>query len=359
MIELRTGDEIGSWRVDNVLTFGEPALVSAHHTRKDGVQATLKVSRKTPGTEIRQRREVRALQSFDHPGIPKLIESGEDGEYVYIAMRPFSCDSLSDRIVAGRVGWKQACVWLYEVAAALQHVHQSGWVHRDLTPQNIYVGARPRDVWMLGFEGALLQEERGGMDHTFRGNMSYLAPECLADPEYHAARADLYAFGLVAYEVLTGEPAFPAAAWAEKADRERSLLQWKTRARAMDPGDGQPEWLRSLVRKCTHPDHTQRLPDMDAVVAWLDAARLSWEEPEEPIRATPMHVPRERLPPLSLQPTMIDAAEIARMIRQQQALEAPPPNRLLHVLTASAMGVAAGLALSTLIVLYVELSRLG
>ncbi|MEZ4322358.1 MAG: protein kinase [Myxococcota bacterium] len=361
MIEVRSGEAIGSWVVEHVLTFGSPTLVAAHHRSDATVQATLKVAELTPDAEVRQRREVRALQSFDHPDIPKLIESGTDGDRLFLAMRTASPrDSLSDRLVAGGVDWRQAACWLYEIALALQHVHESGWVHRDITPQNIYVGAGPSEVWVLGFEGAVPQEERSGLDHTFRGNMAYQAPECLRDPDFHAARADLYAFGLVAYEVLTGEPAFPAAAWAEKADRERSLLEWKTRARAMDPGERHPEWLRSLVRKCTHPDSERRLPDMDAVVAWLDAARPSWEQREEPVRATPLHVPREALPPLHLQPTLIDAAQLARMLREQQALQpVPAPNRLIHLLTAGAMGVAAGLALSTLIVLYVELSRLG
>jgi len=358
MIEVRSGDRVGQWEVDHVLTFGSPVLAAAHHTKRAHTVATLKIAPRSTSAELRQRREVRALQSFDHPRIPKLIESGEtDDDRVFVAMRSFSGDSLSDRLVAEPVDWRLACAWMFEIAVALRHIHQSGWVHRDLTPQNIYVGHNPSDVWVLGLDGAMLQEERADMDHTFRGNMAYLAPECLRDPEYHAARADLYAFGLVAYEVLSGEPAFPAAAWAEKSDRERSLLEWKTRAKALDPGDRHPDWLRSLVRKCTHPESEKRLPDMDAVVAWLDAARASWEVPE-PGRATPLHIPREALPPLNVQPTLVDAAQLARMIREQQALNQPQPSVLIHLLTAGAMGVAAGLAMSALVVLYVELSRI-
>lgn len=363
MLQIKTGIELDGWIVENVSSFGDPMLVAAHRADHPDTLATLKVSEVKGFAEGRQRREIRAVQSLDHPAIPRLLASGRtETDILYTAFRPFSGDSLSDRLVAGPIDWKQAVSWLYEIAHALQHLHHSGWVHRNLTPQNIYIGAHPEDVWLLGFECSQLVEEPMALDHTFHGSMAYLAPEVLADPGYHAPRADLYAFGLIAYEILCGEPAFPAAAWAEQADGARVLLEWKTRATELDPGEDLPKWLRDLVRKCTHSKSEMRLPDMDTVVSWLEASRGSWEVQSAPKRATPISVPREELPPLNVQPTFVDAAQLAEAIARQTAtlqVQQQSPHRALLLMTAGVTGCAAGLAISALVVLFVELSRLG
>ena len=135
------------------------------------------------------------------------------------------------------------------------------------------------------------------------------------------------------------------------------LLEWKTRARELDPGPPAPDWLRALVRKCTHPDAQQRLPDFDAVVAWLDASRPSWElvAPE----ATPMLAERRgEPPPLRVQPSLVDTESLARAIADQVHIrDAPAPRADLYVLIGAAAGLAAGLALSPLVIAHDELSR--
>lgn len=352
MMSLKSGTQLGGWTVDHVLAFGEPALVAAHRTDDPNVRATLRVAQRRGQARAWMNREMVALQSFDDPNIPRPIESGSTEDALFIALRPFSGDSISDRLVAGHRDWKQTCAWLYQLARTLRHVHTKGWVHRAINPQSVYIGG-PDEVRLMGFEFALRKDEHVELSTTYVRNMAYVAPEVLREPNYHAPRADLYSFGLVAYEMLCGEPAFPAAAWAERADRERTLLEWKTRASALDPGPDVPEWLRSLVLKCTHPLSEQRLPDMDSVVAWLEASRPSWETVRPP-EGTPMAVPREQLPRLDPQPTF-DVRQLADVIAAAQ--QSRHQTDMLYVTMSGLVGGVTGLVFAALTVLFVELSR--
>lgn len=356
MFALKSGQTLGGWTVEHVLAFGEPALVAAHRTDDPNTRATLRVAEDRGQAKLWMQRELVALQSFDDPHIPRPIESGSEDGVFYLALRAFSGDSISDRLVAGHHDWRQSCGWLLAIARTLQHIHEEGWVHRAITPQSVYVG-NGEDLWLMGFEYALRENEHLELERTYSGNMAYVAPEVLREPGYHAARADLYSFGLVAYELLCGEPAFPAAAWAERADRERTLLEWKTRAAALDPGSDVPDWLRSLVRKCTHPLSDQRLPDMDSVVAWLEASRPSWEKPAIPPMAS--FVDPSTLPKLDVQPTYIDATQLADAIAERTAhLQRDRSlDHFFYVSVSAVMGSVAGLAIATLAVMMIELSK--
>ncbi|MCA9572855.1 MAG: hypothetical protein KC656_33690, partial [Myxococcales bacterium] len=114
--------------------------------------------------------------------------------------------------------------------------------------------------------------------------------------------------------------------------------------------------LRNLVKKCTHPVAEQRLPDMDTVVALLSAARSSWELPE--LKGTPVAVPREGLPPLQVESTILQHQQQLALWRRAQ-LEQQAANRTIMVFVAGALGCVAGVAMSALVILMTELAKLG
>lgn len=343
MSGLVAGRVVGAWTIERVFGLGVEAIANA---RDDG---GTEVVLHTGPTRAWQDRMVAALQSIDHPSVPKLVDAGAiDGAW-YVAVRPHAVETLAERMFAGPVPLPLVCTWLRAVADALRTVHAAGWVHGDVSPDHIHVADDGR-AWLVGFGAAgRLDESRAGAQP--RG-LAHLAPEVLEDPAAAMPRADLYAFGTVAYELLSGEPAFPAAAWAGQVDQRDFLLTWKTRHRELDPGDAYPDWLRALVKKCTDRDPKQRLPDFDSVVSWLDASRPSWSL--RPIE-TPKPVQRAELPPLRVQPTQFDAEQIARAIAEQLT---PEPRLDLYVLVAGSAGVAAGLGVAVLIILYVELGAL-
>lgn len=354
-MSLRSGTRLGGWVVDHVLHYGEPAVVAAHRDDDRSSRAVLEVSEASSSASARQQRVVRALQSLDHPRIPKVLDARDEAGRLVLALRAFTADALADRMVSGVPEWRQALVWLFELATTLQHVHAAGWVHRNVNPETVFVAPR-HQLWLLGFEHAVPNGERTPLDEVPDAAMAYLAPEVLRDPDHDPVRADLYAFGLVAYELLTGEKAFPAAAWAQRADRKRTLLEWKTRARELDPGPEQPAWLRNLIRKCTHPIPEQRLPDFDTVLAMLTAARPSWELPE--LEATPVAVPRGGLPPLQVESSLLHHQEQMALWRRAQ-LEQRAANRTVMVFVAAALGSVGGIAMSALVILLTELAKLG
>ncbi len=359
MAEILSGDSVGPWRVERTLSFGEPALVTARSADGNETDVVMKVGRLHRMAQTWQDREVAALQSFDHPHIPRLVDSGRHSSLLFVAFRPFAPDTLADRMYSGGVDLRLACTWLYAIAQALQHMHATGWVHGDVAPQNVHVADDGR-AWLLGMASA----QRIGEAPRFSTEMptrtlTHLAPEVLADPNHAPPRADIYAFGCVAYELLSGEPAFPAAAWAGRPDQEQMLLEWKTRHKDLDPGAANPGWLRALVRKCTRPDAQDRLPDFDSVVAWLEASQPSWEL--MPIVNTPMLSSRRDvdLPPLHVQPSMIDPEVLAQAIAARMALQPErQPRADLYYLVGAAAGMAAGLAVSLMVILYVELTWL-
>ena len=346
------GDVLGGWCVEQILTFKEPYLAHAYREDAWETRATLQISDGSPGAEERHRYAAMVQQAVDHPRLPKLLESVSADGCTFTAYRPFSGEALSDRFVSGGMEWQQAVTTLHGIATALQALHRAGWSHRNLSPECIFVGQRDA-VWVLGLEHAAHPDQPDNAGLPRDTALAYVAPEVLRDAEHDPRRADLYSLGLVAYELLSGEAAFPAAAWVDRADHERTLLEWKTRAQALDPGPDQPDWLRSMVAACTHPLPDHRMPDIDMVVAFLEAARTSWEMPA--IEGTPVAVDRSELPPLHLQPSL--PLEQLEALRQTQDTQYRLQQTVV-VSTAVLSGFVAGPAVAFLLIVLVELSRL-
>ncbi|MEZ4320554.1 MAG: protein kinase [Myxococcota bacterium] len=353
MSEFKAGDELGRWQIDDVLSFGNPWLLAAHDAAHPDVRAVLQVSDRTRVTERWYKRTGRALRALRNPAFPVLIEAKGSDSHVFVAVRPFHPDSLADRMAEGDVDWKLACTWLYQLARALLYMHEEGWVHGGLAPESIYI--TPTDeVRLMGLRCTTPLGDRVPIP---RDSVTYVAPEVLQDPEHNGPRADLYAFGCIAYELLSGEPAFPATAWGEHPDPARLLLEWKTKTTMLDPGPEQPDWVRSLVEKCTHPDPAHRLPDMDTVVQWLESSSAMWRI--EPAAPTPAAVPRGHEPTLVLQPSF-DTDALARQFAQHAAA-LQSDYRGTHdmlVIVSAALGAAAGLCFAVLAIFWLEISQL-
>lgn len=340
-VHLDPGDVLGDWVVEAPLTHAEPQLYAAHKEEDKAVQALLKVRVWTREADAGHHREVSFLRSVEHEAIATLVDCGTDlpADAVWCALEPFDATPLSDHLRTGPLPWREACAAFAMVADALARVHASGRVHRDLQPAKIMLGADGA-VRLVGFELCMTPSELARRPPPL-GALAYLAPEVLADPLIHPSRADLYAFGCVLYESLTGQSAFPAAAMG--AQEPDALLQWKTRTEALDPGETAPDWLRNLVRKCTEPDPDRRLPDVEALVGWLDAARSSWEVAPAPPAPPP-------LPPPSL-----------TRVRPRLApprIQHAPANRKLELLylAAAVMGFLTAIAFSAAAIIAGEMA---
>ncbi len=163
-------------------------------------------------------REARAISQLDHPHICALYDVGEQDGSAFLVLQYLEGETLADRLAKGLLPFDQALKIAIEVASALDHAHRAGITHRDLKPGNVMLtksGAKLLDFGLA--KTRTLVSVSGTMAPTVAPNLTaqgailgtfqYMAPEQLEGLEADA-RSDIFAFGAVLYEMLTGKRAF-------------------------------------------------------------------------------------------------------------------------------------------------------
>jgi TolB-like protein len=156
-------------------------------------------------------REARAAAALDHPNICSIYETGEtaDGQ-VFFAMPLYEGATLKARITReGGLPLADALAIVAQIARGLQAAHRTGIVHRDLKPANV-ITLPDGGVKILDFGVAWMRDVTSTASHAARGTVSYMAPEQVRG-EHVDGRADIWALGVVLYEMLTGRRPFDGA----------------------------------------------------------------------------------------------------------------------------------------------------
>ncbi|GGU79090.1 serine/threonine protein kinase [Streptomyces filipinensis] len=197
----------GRYRVDARIAVGGMATVyRALDTRLDRVLA-LKVMHPTLASDgsfvERFIREAKSVARLAHPNVVQVFDQGTDGSYVYLAMEYIAGCTLRDVLrERGALRPRAALDILEPVLAALGAAHRAGFVHRDMKPENVLIGDDGR-VKVADFGLVRSVDTVTSTTGAVLGTVSYLAPEQIeqgtADP-----RVDVYACGVVLYEMLTG-----------------------------------------------------------------------------------------------------------------------------------------------------------
>jgi serine/threonine-protein kinase len=216
-------------------------------------------------------REIRLSARLQHPNVVPILSAGVAGGVPYYTMPYVDGESLRARLARGRIPIADAISLLRDVARALAHAHARGIVHRDIKPENVLLSDDAVVVADFGIakavDAARTQNAAGGVTLTqlgaTLGTPAYMAPEQAAgDPDVDH-RADEYAWGVVAYEVLSGSHPFAgkrtahALITAHMAELPTPLAQFRsdipaalahlvTRCLAKDPAD-RPASARELV----------------------------------------------------------------------------------------------------------------
>jgi serine/threonine-protein kinase len=164
-----------------------------------------------PAFRARFAREAEAVGRLDHPSIVTLYEAGEEAGRAYLAMRLVEGPTLHAAIqLEGSLEPARAASVVRQVAAALDHAHGRGMVHRDVKPANVLLDAEGR-AFLSDFGLAKLREgarlTRTGM---WVGTVEYIAPEQIMAGAV-GPPADVYALGAVTYEALTGRTPYVRA----------------------------------------------------------------------------------------------------------------------------------------------------
>jgi len=181
------------------------------HQRKVAIKVLRQELSATLGSE-RFAREIAVAARLQHPHILGLLDSGEAGDFFYYVMPYVDGETLRDRLTrGGELPVNEAVRLLGEITDALAAAHKGGVVHRDIKPENILLSGRHAMVMDFGVAKAVT-ESTGAHQLTSigvaLGTPAYMAPEqATADPQMDG-RVDIYALGVLAYEMLTGQPPF-------------------------------------------------------------------------------------------------------------------------------------------------------
>lgn len=239
---------------------------------KLGKRVALKVIRPelVSDDEIRARfeREARATASIEHPHVATATDFGAlpDGG-AYLVTQLVRGISLRDRLAAGATGWREACEIGSQVADALAAIHGLGFVHRDLTPDNVLLSKRDDGtpfvhVLDLGVVGVIEapKDRRLTAEGHIVGTAGYMAPEqALGQPT--DSKADLYALGVLLWEMCTGRALFP--------QRELTQVVAVQLTEPVPPPEAPsgeiPAQLAALIRALLEPQHQNRANDAGAV----------------------------------------------------------------------------------------------
>jgi serine/threonine protein kinase len=181
----------------------------------------------------RFRNEVRIARRISHPNVCRVYDIGETDNQVFLSMEYVDGEDLSSLLRRiGRLPHDKALEIGRKICAGLAAAHDKGVLHRDLKPSNIMIDARG-EVLIMDFGLAGLAHE---IEDVRSGTPAYMAPEQLVGKEV-TARSDIYALGLVLYELFTGKPAFEGKTHDEimHVPRESSPHRPSTLVHDLDP----------------------------------------------------------------------------------------------------------------------------
>ena len=240
-----------------------------------------------PHFRDRFEREARTISQLDHPHICALYDVGEQNSTAYLVMQYLEGETLAKRLARGSLPVPETLAYAIQIADALNNAHRCGIVHRDLKPANIMltkVGAKLLDFGLAKLrEPASVRPAGGAAEQptaarsltavrTILGTLPYMAPEQLEGSNVDA-RADVFAFGAVVYEMATGRKAFEGkgevsliAAILDREPPSMSSLQPLT-----------PPLLDHVITRCLakHPDNRwQSAGDVMRELQWIAAGGL-------------------------------------------------------------------------------------
>lgn len=206
------------YRIERELGQGGMATVwlaeDLRHTRK----VAIKVLREDLAASLGSTRFLREIQiaaQLQHPNILPLLDSGEADGFLYYVMPFVPGQSLRERLAReGELPVHEAVRLLVEVTDALAHSHQMGVVHRDIKPDNVMMSGRHALVTDFGVAKAISEATGRNTITTLGvavGTPAYMSPEQASADPHIDHRSDIYAVGVMAYEMLTGRPPFTGA----------------------------------------------------------------------------------------------------------------------------------------------------
>ena len=279
---LAPGTRLGPYEI--VALVGEGGMGQVFKARDTRLDRTVAIKMlpaslaSDPQRRERFEREARNVSRLEHPHICPLYDVGEHDGHAYIVMQFLEGDTLAERLAHGPLTITQTLECGIQIAEALAAAHRAGIVHRDLKPGNIMItrtGARLLDFGLARAVAGMTSVNTTLGDHAARvvglttegtilGTLSYMAPEQIEGGQIDA-RTDVFAFGAVLFEMLTGMKAFEG----ESPARVMSAILRDEPARVSSIVPVTPAALEALIHACLAKDPNERWQNISDVARQL------------------------------------------------------------------------------------------
>jgi eukaryotic-like serine/threonine-protein kinase len=321
-------DGLGRYRVDEVLGSGGMALVYRARDEELDRPVAIKVLADNLAADeaFRKRflREARLAARLAHKNVVQVYDSGETDGRPYIVMEYVEGETLAELLARrGRLPPVDAVELALQVCSGLEHAHRAGLVHRDIKPQNLLIrGDGTIKIVDFGIarsaHGTRLTETGSVL-----GTAAYLAPEQAAGEEVTAA-ADVYALGVVLYELLAGRTPYTVESLTQLLARGHEQPIPALRELAPDV----PEALEDVVMRCLARVPAYRPPSAEALAA--DLAAASAELPTVSLGSSPGDVEA---------PTRVATAPVRQTARPRESRFPPAISRRTATLAIAAVAL--------------------
>jgi serine/threonine-protein kinase len=264
----------------------------------------------------RFKREAKILARLDHPNIIKVLDFGVFENFFYISFEHFESRSLREWLAENKLSPAEKENLLIQLARGLQAAHQSQVIHRDIKPENILVN-RHLHLKIADFGLALLSNEPALTHKTsIVGTPSYMSPEQIRG-EKLTLQSDLFALGIVAFELFVGKNPFLGSDLNETFTN----IQLKSESALRQEAENIPEKIRVVIEKLLQRDCSKRLASAQEILALLEIDEAHMEQ----ATSTPVHARKN----LASRKWIVAAACLMALMVGWQLLRAPiQPNAI-------------------------------
>ncbi len=292
---LSAGAKVGSYEI--VAPLGAGGMGEVYRARdtkleRDVALKVLPADLAADGERMaRFSREARVLASLNHPNIAAIYGLEDSSGVRALVMELVEGATLADRIARGPMSVEEALAIAMQMAEALDYAHEHGVIHRDLKPANIMIPKNGRaklldfglakiaePAMAVGIETVSLSAAPGIQAGNFTGTLlgafmgtpAYMSPEQVEGRKLDA-RSDIFSYGLVLYEMLSGQRAFRG----ETTISILAAILHKEPRRMSEIGDAIPDFVEQIVARCLRKDPAQRFQSMREVMEALAERRSS------------------------------------------------------------------------------------
>jgi len=316
---LAAGTKLGPYEIIELI--GAGGMGEVYRAADTRLQREVAIKISAEAFSERFEREARVVASLNHPNICTLFDVGPN----YLVMELIDGPTLAGRIREGPIPLDEALSLARQIADALEAAHEKGVVHRDLKPGNVKITTggvvKVLDFGLAKVAGNAAAPSGNSPTLTMgatqagmiMGTASYMSPE-QAKGKPVDKRADIWAFGVVLHEMLTGRKLF-----------ERESLSETLAGVLKEPPDLTlvPAQVRPLLQRCLEKDPKKRLRDIGDAMAFLE----STPEPIPSVASVPPPPPRRQWLWPSIAALFLFTTLALSFIHFR---EAPPPARLMH-----------------------------